>query len=198
MPKSNNQPLEFLAETRAQWRAWLIENHLSATGVWLYFYKKASGKPALSYDEAVEEALCFGWIDSKPGTVDDITSKQYYSPRNPKSNWSALNKTRVEKLTAQELIYPAGQKMIDLAKQTGTWDALNDVDNLLIPNDLQEALATLPDATTHFEAFPRSVKRGILEWIMNAKTSETRTKRIVETATLAGQNIRANQYVKKS
>ncbi len=197
MPKSNSEPLEFLAETRAQWRTWLIENHLSAKGVWLYFYKKNSGKPVLPYAEAVEEALCFGWIDSKPGLVDDITSKLYYTPRNPKSYWSALNKTRIEKLTAQGQIYPEGQRMIDLAKQTGTWDALNDVDNLLIPNDLQEALATLPNATTYFEAFPRSVKKGILEWIMNAKTTDTRQKRIVETATLAGQNIRANQYVKK-
>jgi uncharacterized protein YdeI (YjbR/CyaY-like superfamily) len=161
------------------------------------FIKKPVVNP-ISYAEAVEEALCFGWIDSKPGLVDDIKSKLYYSPRNPKSKWSALNKTRVDTLTAQGLIYPAGQKMIDLAKQTGTWDALNDVDNLLIPNDLQEALAALPNATAHFEAFPRSVKRGILEWIMNAKTTETRQKRIVETATLAEQNVRANQYVKKA
>jgi uncharacterized protein YdeI (YjbR/CyaY-like superfamily) len=198
MPTSTTyQPLEFLAETRAQWRVWLLENHLSAKGVWLYFYKKNSGKPVLSYNEAVEEALCFGWIDSKPGTVDDITSKLYYSPRNPKSKWSALNKTRVEKLAAQGLIYPEGQRMIDLAKQTGTWDALNDVDNLLIPNDLQKALMAFSNATTNFEAFPRSVKKGILEWILNAKTSETRQKRIAETATLAEQNIRANQYVKK-
>jgi uncharacterized protein YdeI (YjbR/CyaY-like superfamily) len=198
MAKSKLPPSDFLAETRADWRQWLSENHLTASSVWLHFYKKSSGKPHLSYAEAVEEALCFGWIDSTPNTVNDEMSKQYYAQRNPKSNWSKLNKERVEKLTAANLILPAGQKMIDLAKETGTWDALNDIDNLLIPNDLQTALSVLPHAASNFDAFPKSAKKVILEWIMTAKTTETRLKRITETATLADQNIRANQYVKKT
>jgi uncharacterized protein YdeI (YjbR/CyaY-like superfamily) len=187
---------EFLAHNRTEWRNWLAENHLISKGVWLYFYKKNSGKPALSYDEAVEEALCFGWIDSKPGTVDAEMSKQYYSPRNPKSNWSKLNKERVEKLTAANMM-EAGQKMIDLAKKTGTWTALDTVDKLEIPEDLQAAFQTFDLADQYFTAFPPSVKKGILEWILNAKTTETRMKRVMETASLAAENKRANQYVKK-
>jgi uncharacterized protein YdeI (YjbR/CyaY-like superfamily) len=188
---------EILCETRAQWRQWLSENGEIMEGVWLIYYKKSSGKPHLSYDEAVEEALCFGWIDSTPNKVNEEMSKQYYAPRNPKSNWSKLNKTRVDKLLELGLITDSGMKMIDLAKKTGTWDALNDVDNLVIPEDLQTTLQSLPHAETNFNAFPASTKRGILEWILNAKTHETRSKRILETATLAAQNIRANQYVKK-
>jgi uncharacterized protein YdeI (YjbR/CyaY-like superfamily) len=188
---------EILFETRAQWRQWLSENGGNMKGVWLMYYKKSSGKPHLSYDEAVEEALCFGWIDSTPNKINEEMSKQYYAPRNPKSNWSKLNKTRVDKLLESGLMTDAGMKMIDLAKKTGTWDALNDVDNLLISEDLQAALQTLSNAEKNFNAFPASTKRGILEWILNAKTPETRSKRILETATLAAQNIRANQYVKK-
>jgi uncharacterized protein YdeI (YjbR/CyaY-like superfamily) len=194
--KSKETP-EILCETRAQWRQWLSENGENTAGVWLIYYKKSSGKPHLSYDEAVEEALCFGWIDSVPNKLNDEMSKQYYAPRNPKSNWSKLNKTRVAKLLELDLITEAGMRMIDLAKKTGTWDALNDVDNLVIPDDLKAALLSLPNAETNFDAFPASTKRGILEWILNAKTLETRSKRVLETATLAAQNIRANQYNKK-
>jgi uncharacterized protein YdeI (YjbR/CyaY-like superfamily) len=188
---------EILFETREQWRQWLSENNDRTHGIWMVYYKKSSGKPHLSYDEAVEEALCFGWIDSKPNTLNEEMSKQYYAPRNPKSNWSKLNKTRVAQLIESGKMTNAGMKMIDLAKKTGTWDALNDVDNLFIPDDLQAALTSLPEAEKHFNAFPASTKKGILEWILNAKTIETRMKRIIETATLAAQNIRANQYVKK-
>jgi uncharacterized protein YdeI (YjbR/CyaY-like superfamily) len=189
---------EFLAHNRTEWRNWLAENHLTSKGVWLFSYKKNSGKPHLSYDEAVEEALCFGWIDSKPGLVNDEIRKLYYSPRNPKSNWSKLNKERVEKLSAAGLIMEAGQKMIDLAKKTGTWVALDTVDNLEIPEDLQAAFQTFENAEKYFTAFPPSVKKGILEWILNAKTSETRMKRVMETASLANDNKRANQYIKKT
>lgn len=191
------EPVQFLAHDRAEWRAWLTENHRTATGVWLVFYKKGSGKPYLSYDEAVEEALCFGWIDSKPGKLDDERSMQYYAPRKPKSNWSKINKERVERLTAAGLMTENGLKMVELAKQTGTWAALDEVEALIVPPDLQAELEALPPAATHFAAFPRSVKRGILEWILNAKTAETRQKRIAETVRLAAENIRANQYVKK-
>ena len=191
------EPAQFLAHDRAEWRAWLAQNHWAATGVWLVFYKKGSGKPHLSYDEAVEEALCFGWIDSKPGKLDDERSMQYYSPRKPKSNWSKPNKERAEWLTAAGLMTENGLKMVELAKQTGTWTALDEVEALVVPPDLQAELEARPPAAAHFGAFPRSVKRGILEWLQNAKTPETRQKRITETARLAAENIRANQYVKK-
>jgi uncharacterized protein YdeI (YjbR/CyaY-like superfamily) len=180
--------------SRAEWRNWLMDNHASSKGVWLLSYKAATGKPTITYEEGVLEALCFGWIDSKGNKYDSERSLLYYSPRNPRSNWSALNKTRVAQLTEQGLMTPAGQRMIDLAKETGTWTALEAVDALVIPDDLQTALQASPPAETNFLAFPKSIKQGILQWILNAKRPETRAKRITETATLATQNIRANQF----
>ena len=182
--------------SRAEWRNWLMANHANSNGVWLLFHKVATGKPTITYEEGVLEALCFGWIDSKGNKFDNDRSLLYYSPRNPRSNWSALNKTRVVMLLEQGLMMPAGQHMIDLAKQTGTWTALEEVDALTIPDDLQSALLANPPAEANFMAFPKSAKRGILEWILNAKRPDTRAKRIAETATLAAQNIRANQFQK--
>ena len=182
--------------SRAEWRNWLMDNHAHSNGVWLLFHKVATGKPTITYEEGVLEALCFGWIDSKGNKFDNDRSLLYYSPRNPRSNWSALNKTRVVMLLEQGLMMPAGQHMIDLAKQTGTWTALEEVDALTIPDDLQSALLANPPAEANFMAFPKSAKRGILEWILNAKRPDTRAKRIAETATLAAQNIRANQFQK--
>ncbi|MBO0951892.1 YdeI/OmpD-associated family protein [Fibrella forsythiae] len=183
--------------SRAEWRNWLMANHASSKGVWLMSYKAATGKPTITYAESVLEALCFGWIDSKPNKFDDERSLLYYCPRKPRSNWSGLNKVRVAQLIEQGLMTPAGQRMIDLAKETGTWTALDEVEAVIIPADLQAALAATPPAEKHFSAFPKSVKQGILQWILTAKRPETRANRILETATLAAQNIRANQFVKK-
>lgn len=184
----------FHAHDRSAWRQWLAENHASEKSVWLIIYKKSSSTPSVYYDEAVDEALCFGWIDSKPNKRDEESFFQFFAKRNPKSKWSGVNKKKVEKLIAQGLMTEAGLKMIELAKASGTWDALNDVENVVIPNDLQQAFDKNATAKVHWEAFPRSTKRGILEWISNAKRPETRQKRIEETVTLAAQNIRANQY----
>lgn len=180
--------------SRGEWRAWLTAHHATSKGVWLLTHKATTGKPRITYDEGVEEALCFGWVDSKPNKYDDDRSLLYYSPRKLKSNWSAPNKQRVAQLLEQGLMAPAGLKMVELAKQTGTWDALNEVENGTIPDDLQTALTANPPAFANFTAFPRSTQRGILEWILNAKKPETRQKRIAETATLAAQNKRANQF----
>lgn len=182
------------APTRAAWRQWLLENHTSQKSVWLIIYKKDSGTPSVYYKEAVDEALCFGWIDSKPNKRDEHSFFQYFSARNPKSNWSRVNKEKITRLLKADLMHEAGLAMINTAKETGTWDALNEVENLVIPPDLQEALDGFPKAGEHFEAFPRSVKRGILEWIFNAKRADTRQKRIASTAALAQENKRANQY----
>ncbi|MEZ0483164.1 YdeI/OmpD-associated family protein [Fibrella aquatica] len=184
--------------SRAEWRNWLMANHARSKGVWLMSYKAATGKPTITYAEGVMEALCFGWIDSKPNKFDEERSLLYYSPRKPRSNWSGLNKVRVADLIEQGLMTSAGQRMIDLAKETGTWTALDEVESVVIPADLQEALLATPPAEENFSAFPKSTKQGILQWILNAKRPETRAKRILETATLAAQNIRANQFVKKT
>jgi len=194
MSKSAKNYETFYAKDRQEWRAWLEQNHATAPGVWLVYYKKESGKPRVEYADAVEEALCFGWIDSKANTIDGESSRQLFSPRKAKSPWSKPNKERIEKLMAQGLIAPAGLAKIEAAKQDGSWDALNAIDALTIPPDLEAALAENKAARPNFDAFPPSSKKIILWWIESAKRPETRAKRIEETVTLAAQNIKANHY----
>ena len=181
-------------KSRAAWRKWLETNHARAEGVWLISYKKATGKPRLTYDEAVEEALCFGWIDSKPGKLDEERSMLWFAPRKSGTGWSKLNKERVDKLIQTGSMASAGLAKVESAKKDGSWNALDSVDALEIPLDLAKALSRNKTAKDYFDAFPRSVKRAILEWISTAKRPETRAKRIDETVTKAEQNIRANQW----
>ncbi len=181
-------------KSRAAWRRWLEQNHTRAEGVWLISYKKAAGKPRFEYDEAVEEALCFGWVDSKPNKLDDERSMLWFAPRKPGTGWSRPNKQRVERLIEAGLMAPAGLAKVEAAKRDGSWNALDAVEALEVPPDLEQALAARPGARSYFDAFPRSVKRGILEWIANARKPETRAKRVEETARLAAQNKRANQW----
>jgi uncharacterized protein YdeI (YjbR/CyaY-like superfamily) len=188
-PENSVHPL-----TLAEWRAWLEANHMQTEGVWLIRYKQATKKPFVGYDESVEEALCFGWVDSKPGKLDDQRTMLYFAPRKAKSGWARTNKIRVEKLIAEGRMAPAGLAKIEEAKRDGSWSKLDAVEELEIPPDLQKALEDHPPAETHFLEFPKSVKRGILEWIIQAKRPETRSKRITETATLAAKNLRANQW----
>jgi uncharacterized protein YdeI (YjbR/CyaY-like superfamily) len=187
-----------VADSPAAWRKWLEENHQSKENIWLIIFKKASGIPTITYKESVDEALCFGWIDSKGVKRDETSYYQFYSKRNPKSNWSGVNKAKVEVLIAEGKMRPAGLEMIELAKRTGTWTALDSAIRLEIPPDLLNALRQYADAERNFEAFPKSTKRAILEWISAAKQSATRQKRVEETAKLAQQNIRANQYTPKN
>lgn len=184
----------FYAKDQAAWRNWLAANHATTKSVWLIIYKKESGTPSVYYSEAVDEALCFGWIDSKPNKRDDESFFQFFSKRNPKSNWSRVNKEKIDRLIAEGRMAPAGLAMVEHARQTGTWTALDDVENLIIPEDMKAAFNANPTAWQYFDDFPRSVKRGILEWIFNAKRPETRARRIQETVEKAEQNIRANQY----
>jgi uncharacterized protein YdeI (YjbR/CyaY-like superfamily) len=185
------------APTAAVWRTWLQQHAAKEKSVWLIIYKKESGIPSVYYNEAVDEALCFSWIDSKPNKRDNNSFYQFFSVRNPKSNWSAVNKQKVEQLIAANKMAEQGYAAINLAKQMGTWDALQTIDAVEISNDLALELNKYQAAATNFNAFPKSVKRGILEWIFNAKQPATRAKRIATSASLANDNIRANQYVKK-
>jgi uncharacterized protein YdeI (YjbR/CyaY-like superfamily) len=182
--------------SRAAWRAWLEANHAQSESIWLVLPKKGSGIAGVSLSDAVDGALCFGWIDSLPRALDNHRSMLLISPRKAKSNWSAVNKAKIQRLAVAGLIAPPGQKMIDLAKANGTWDALNTVEALETPDDLCVALAGFENAVTNWDAFPRSAKRGILEWILNAKAPETRAKCVAETAEKAGRNERANQWKK--
>ena len=184
--------------SRAEWRAWLAEHHDRGNGVWLLRYKKATGKPTLTTDEVVEEAIAFGWIDSVPKKVDAERSALWVSPRNDGSNWSRLSKERAERMEAAGQMTDAGRAAIDRAKADGSWTALDDVENLVVPDDLGAALDAHPPARAEWEAFPRSARRGILEWILTAKRDATRAKRIAETARLAQQGKRANQWPRET
>jgi uncharacterized protein YdeI (YjbR/CyaY-like superfamily) len=181
------------AETRPEWRRWLAANHAGSPGVWLVSWKTATGKPAVGYAESVEEALCFGWIDSLNRTIDDERTQQLFTPRRPGSRWSRSNKERVERLLADGLIEPAGLAAIEAAKASGAWTALDDVENLVVPDDLAASFAAHPGAAEHWEAFPPSVRRAILVWILDAKRPETRARRVAETASEAAAGRRANQ-----
>lgn len=184
----------FYAKTRKEWRKWLEKNHQSEKSVWLIIYKKESDTQSVYYPEAVDEALCFGWIDSKPNKRDEHSYYQFFAKRNPKSNWSKVNKEKIAKLLEQGLMHRSGLEMIEIAKQNGTWTALDEVENITIPDDLKKLFSKNKTAFENWENFPRSSKRGILEWIMNAKKPETRQKRIEETVSLAEKNIKANHY----
>jgi uncharacterized protein YdeI (YjbR/CyaY-like superfamily) len=182
------------AGSRTEWRKWLAKNHKTKDAVWLIIYHKRSDTKSVYYDEAVEEALCFGWIDSKPNKRDSKSYYLFFAKRKPKSNWSKANRERAQRMIDEGMMMPAGQAMIDLAKKSGTWNALVKVQKNVVPDDLKKAFAKNKIALKNFEAFPPSSKRIILEWILNAKKEETRLKRITETVTLAAKNIKANHY----
>jgi len=171
----------FYAKSSTEWRSWLQENHLIKDNIWLIIYRKEIDSPSVYYSEAVDEALCFGWIDSLANKRDDKSYYQFFSKRKPKSNWSKVNKLKVEKLLRENKMMPQGLKIVEYAKQTGSWDALNKVDELVIPDEMNELFKKNTTAKTNFENFPPSAKRGILEWIYNAKQETTRLKRITET-----------------
>lgn len=179
------------AEDRATWRAWLEANHATATGAWLVSWRTGHG-PRVPYEDAVEEALCFGWVDSQGGTIDERRSRQYFAPRKPTSGWAATNKARVERLIADGRMAPAGLAAIERAKANGSWTLLDDVEQGIIPDDLARALADHPPAAANFDAFPKSARRAILEWVAQAKRPETRANRILETAAAAARNERAH------
>ena len=180
--------------SRADWRAWLEIHHRRQEGVWAVTWKKHMGPRYVPQVDLIREALCFGWIDSLPRKLDENRTMLWIAPRKSGSGWSALNKKLAAELEAAGLMTPAGRKKIAAAKKDGSWRALDAAEALTIPPDLETALAGYADAAGHFNAFPRSVKRGILEWIGNAKRPETRKRRVEETARLADKNIRANQW----
>lgn len=173
-------------------REWLVRNHSSRGSVWLVTWKKESGGPHVSYEEIVRQCLCFGWVDSLPKKLNQEQTMLRISPRDPKSNWSRLNKARVNQLINEGLMEPSGLALVEHAKETGTWDFLDDVEKLEIPDDLEAEFKNHPNSRQLFDRFPPSSKRGILEWIKTAKKATTRRKRIIETAAKAAQNIKAN------
>jgi uncharacterized protein YdeI (YjbR/CyaY-like superfamily) len=163
-------------KSRQAWRAWLEKNHAASTGVWVVYAKKHSGLPSLTYNDAVEEALCFGWIDSKLNPIDENFFMQVFTPRKLKSAWSKLNKTRVERMLAAGRMAPAGLAAVEAAKRSGTWDAMTHVDNLIVPPDLEKALKANPDARRHWGSYTPSRRKGVLYRLAGAKRPETRAR----------------------
>jgi uncharacterized protein YdeI (YjbR/CyaY-like superfamily) len=186
------------AQTREEWRAWLVANHATSSGVWLVSWKASTGRPSVGYETSVEEALCVGWVDSKGGTVDAERSKLWFAPRNPRSAWARTNKERIARLEAAGLMLPAGRRAVEVAKANGTWTMLDEVEDFVVPADLAAAFEEHPGSREQWEAFPRSARRAILEWIVQARTDVTRAKRILETAQKAAAGERANQWRPKS
>lgn len=179
-------------ESRMELRAWLEANHEREESVWLVTFKKHVADKYVPWDDVVEEALCFGWIDSLPRKLDGERSMLLLSPRRPSSPWSGLNKQRVEKLMAAGLMTPTGMAAIERAKADGSWTVYDEIEALHVPVDLAAALAKNETAATNFEAFSDSSKKGILWWIKSARRPATREKRIAETVDLAEHNVRAN------
>lgn len=179
--------------SRAEWHQWLVANHDTTDGVWLVRFKKGHG-PHVAYDDVVEEALAFGWVDSQPRRVDDARSQLLVTRRRKGSGWSKANKTRIADLQARGLLTPAGEAAVQRARNDGTWDALDSVEALLEPDDLRRQLDAQPTARRYWDAFPPSTRRAILEWILAAKRPTTRANRIINTVEKAAVNLRANQW----
>jgi uncharacterized protein YdeI (YjbR/CyaY-like superfamily) len=179
-PVSPNGKEVFIPESRTMWRRWLAENGNRPEGLWVVYRKKASELEGPLYDDLVEEALCFGWIDSQVRRLDDERRIQWFSPRRKGGLWSTLNKERVDRLTRLGLMAPAGQKVIDEAVADGSWSQADDVDALIIPSDLEVALDAVPAARDTYESLADSVKRQHLWWIQSAKRASTRSARITE------------------
>jgi uncharacterized protein YdeI (YjbR/CyaY-like superfamily) len=176
------------------WRKWLKWNHDKKEAVWLIFYKKKSINYNLSWSESVDEALCFGWIDSVKRTIDTEKYKQYFSKRKAKSNWSKINKDKVRILIEQGLMEEEGYKSIEIAKENGSWTILDEVEALVIPEDLKEEFANNKGSIEYFGSLSKSVKKILLHWVVSAKRKETKQKRILEIVKNASKNLKPKQF----
>lgn len=162
------------------WRQWLEENHTSKQCVWLIYYRVSSDKPSLTWSEAVDEALCFGWIDSTKKTIDDESYMQYFGKRKANSTWSKINKDKIDRLIKTKKMAESGYKSIEVAKQNGMWWLMDDIEKGIIPDDLNSALNEEKVAGEFFQSQTKSIKKGLMFWVVSAKRNETRQKRISE------------------
>ena len=184
----------FHPKSRQEWREWLQNNYDKKTSVWLIYNKKKSNIPTVSDGEAVDEALCFGWIDSTAKPLDEEKYMQFFSKRKAKSVWSKINKDKIDRLTKEGLMTKVGFESVETAKQNGSWTILDDAEALIIPTDLEVAFQKRQNASNYFFNLSRSDKRNILQWLTLAKREETRQKRIAEIVELAEQNLKPKQF----
>lgn len=174
-----------------EWRVWLHENYDQYQGVYLIFYKVESTEPSMRWEEAVKVALCYGWIDSTVKRIDEQRRRQYFCPRKPKSVWSKVNKTYIIELIQNDLMHSNGLLSIEIAKKNGSWIALDDVENGIIPKDLQNAFDKTPKAFKNYQNFAPGYRKSYLYWLNQAKRQETRDKRIFEIIKLCNNNIKS-------
>lgn len=186
---------ELEPRTVEEWADWLAAHHADRPGVWLVSAKASTGRQAFDYDTAVVEALRFGWVDSVQKGVDAERSKLWFAPRRVKSGWSRSNKLRIERLEREGRLEAAGRAAVEAARANGAWSLLDAVEDLTVPDDLASAFADHPGSREQWDAFPPSARRGILEWIVQARRAETRARRVQETAERAARGERANQWV---
>ena len=184
----------FCPTSPQEWRLWLKENHNLKQSVWLIYYKKKSDIPSVTYNAAVDEALCFGWIDSTRKSLGPETFMQFFCKRKPNSVWSKVNKEKVQRLITEGLITEAGYESIEIAKQNGSWTILDDVEELKIPEDLEKEFKTKPGSMAFFLSLSKSVRKSILQWLVLAKQPATRQKRIYEIAELAALKLKPKQF----
>jgi len=184
----------FYPTNQMAWRNWLEENHQSKQAVWVVFYRQSSEKPSITWSNAVDEALCFGWIDSKKIKIDHETSHQYFSKRKPKSTWSKVNKVKIPQLMEANKMAEAGLQIIEIAKENGSWTLLDEVEALIIPDDLARELEKYPSARINFENHSKTTKKMLLQWIVLAKTATTREKRISEIAVCCEKGVKPRGF----
>lgn len=184
----------FYPKSRKDWRLWLKKNHNTKQFIWLILYRKESGKPTIGWSDAVEEALCFGWIDSTRKSLDKERFIQFFTKRKPTGTWSKINKEKVKQLIADGLMTKAGLESIETAKKNGAWTILDSVEELEIPKDLTKAFKAHPGSKTYFMNLGKSVKKRMLHWLLFAKRPETRQKRITEIAELAARGLKPKQF----
>lgn len=185
-------------ESREAWRQWLEKNAASSTGVWLVYAKKHTRLPSLTYNDAVEEALCFGWIDSKIHPIDDALYMQVFTPRKVTSAWSAVNKTRVERLLATGQMTPAGLSLVKAARSSGTWDATKHVEELTFPPDLEKAIKANSDASRNWVSYSPSRRKGVLYRLAGAKRPETRAKYLQEIVENMARNMSRSERMERA
>jgi len=184
----------FYPKSQKDWREWLEQNHDSKQFIWLVCYKKQANKPTINWSDSVDEALCFGWIDSTRKSIGNDTFIQFFTRRKPNSAWSKINKAKVERLIEAGLMQKAGYESIERAKQNGSWNILDAVEELTIPDDFNKALKGNPGAEDFFMGLSKSIKKMMLHWITFAKRPETRQNRINEIAFLAAQKLKPKQF----
>jgi uncharacterized protein YdeI (YjbR/CyaY-like superfamily) len=184
----------FYPTSQQAWRVWLQENHRSKQAVWLVCYKKKANTPTVMWSDAVDEAICFGWIDSKRITIDNDKFMQFFTKRKSNGTWSKVNKEKIKQLTDKGLMTEAGFECIEKAKQNGSWTILDNVEALIIPKDLEGEFSSKTGSKDFFLSLSKSVRKSILQWIVLAKQPETRRKRISEMAEMASQHLKPKQF----